>query len=177
MAQISVRDIASQRFVGVSESDSLQGAVDVLVEEDATAALVLRGESVVGLLTAGDVLGRLSDLSDATVADAMGEPPTSVRPDASVGDAAEIVRRTGIGYVVVEDGSGVHGLLEARDLVDAAAKPADTPDMASRMGVEATDGGRDTAFSTQSICEVCGSLAGSLSNVNGQLVCTDCHSV
>ncbi|GGL53979.1 CBS domain-containing protein [Halocalculus aciditolerans] len=177
MTQLAVRDVASQRFVGVSESDDLAGAVDVLRSEGANAALVLRGESVVGLLTASDVLDHVGALDGVTVADAMGAPPTAVRPDAAVSEAAEVVRQTGVGYVVVRDDEGVRGLVEARDLVDAGAEPREPLNPTQSARAEATDGGQDGAFSTQSICEVCGSLAGSLSNVNGQLVCADCHAV
>jgi formylmethanofuran dehydrogenase subunit E len=58
-------------------------------------------------------------------------------------------------------------------LAATATSVPETPD--NDLTVEAES--RDPEYSDQSICEVCGTLARELANVNGQLVCQDCREM
>ncbi|GAA0655055.1 CBS domain-containing protein [Salarchaeum japonicum] len=181
MNALPVREVMDRDYVGVSESDSLHAAVRTIREADATGALVLRGGDAVGYLSTSDVLDHLADdgALDGAVGDAMTDVPPSLRPEAAVEDAAARLTSANARHVVVADGDGVLGLVDATNLVRAGPDPAppasdETPDAArpdDRVGEP------DDAYSHRSVCEVCGSLADSLSNVNGQLVCPDCRTV
>lgn len=189
MDRLALKDVMSREFVGVSESDDLLDAVAVMRSEDASSAVVLRGDAPVGLVTAETVLDLLVDGGDAdsaAVEDAMEAAPPALSPGASIADAADLMGRTGGASVLVADDDGVHGLVEARDLASAvngrsgqssptaASEPADPDaDSETMSAVTATSEG----YSAQSICEACGGLARELANVNGQLLCPDCRSV
>ncbi|MEE6210550.1 CBS domain-containing protein [Salarchaeum sp. III] len=183
MNSLPVREVMDRDYVGVSESDSLHAAVRTIREADATGALVLRGGDAVGYLSTSDVLDHLADAGglDGAVGDAMTDVPPSLRPEAAVADAATRLTAADTSHVVVANGEGILGLVDATDLVragpDPAAPPAgdETPDAAAQPDDRV--GERDDAYSPRSVCEVCGSLADGLSNVNGQLVCADCRTV
>lgn len=189
MDRIALRDVMTRNFVGATESDDLREVGDLLCSEGADAAVVLRGEEPVGFLTATTVLEHLlSDGDGTTAADAMSDPPGRLRPEAAVGDALSTLRQRGSDHLLVADGTGVLGLVHVRDLVHARApEPTDGVESTAEAEADAetefaavarTNGGTDVdVFSRQSVCEVCGSLAASLSNRNGQLVCTDCQGV
>ncbi|MFC7199312.1 cyclic nucleotide-binding/CBS domain-containing protein [Halospeciosus flavus] len=188
MDRIALRDVMTRDFVGATESDAPREVGTLLCEEDADAAVVLRGEEPVGFLTAGVLLEHvLEGGGDATAADVMDDPPATLRPEARVDDALATMRQHGTDHLLVADGTGVLGLVHVRDLVHArgaetsAAADVETvaPEGETNHAADVrTNGGTDVdVFSRQSICEVCGSLSDSLSNRNGQLVCTDCQGV
>lgn len=182
MSDLPVREVMTRDFVGVSESDGLLDAVRTIRNADATGALVLRGDDAVGYLSAGDVLDYATTDGglDGTVRQAMSDVPPSLRPEASVDDAADRLTAADADHVVVANGEGVVGLVDARDLARVGPDPVAPPVGAGTTAQARPDdrvGERDDAYSRRSVCEVCGSLADTLSDVNGQLVCGDCRTV
>ncbi|RQG90320.1 CBS domain-containing protein [Natrarchaeobius halalkaliphilus] len=204
-SELSVRDVLTTEYVGVSESDTVLAAVQLMREERASCVLVVRGSEPVGIMTEWDVLGIMADEDDpteTTVGDAMTAPVISLGPDRSLADAATMMGRENIRNVVVEAGDEVFGLVTQRDVITAAgsfqatmtptrssastgsvstANEVDTEESVTRSVSEAADeralpnGGDE--FSTQGVCEACGSLSDALWDANGRLVCSDCRSV
>ncbi len=189
-SELSVRDVLTKSYVGVSESDSVLGAVELMREELAGSVLVVRGQETVGIMTEWDVLGVVASRDDpATVeiGEVMSSPVISIRPDRSLTDAADIMARDNIRNLVVEDEDGTVGILTQRDVIAAAGSFPGTTTTTDREGLSVaaaesmeseqhrSNGGSE--YSSQSICEACGSLADSLFESNGQLLCADCRSV
>ncbi|WP_252698842.1 CBS domain-containing protein [Natronosalvus vescus] len=192
-SDLSVREALTTEYVGVSESDTVHGAVTLMREERAGCVLVVRGSTAVGIMTEWDVLGvveREDDPAETTVGDVMSAPVLTIDADHSLTDAADMMARENIRNLVVENGDGIAGVLTQRDVIvvagsfqGATAKPAASEGAVSNPGGEgaglateyATDGNDE--FSTQGVCEACGTLAESLQEANGQLVCTDCRQV
>lgn len=181
MPQLALRDVLSHEFVGVSESDELLDAVELMRSENTNSAVVLRGSSPVGVITAETVFDLLLDGGDpesASAADAMDETPESLSLDASVADAANLMGRTGDPRVLVADEDEVHGIVEARDVAPsvekrlrrASAAPANPP-------ASSAQGESNEPYAEQGVCEGCGSLAHELVDVNGQLLCPECRAV
>ena len=187
MSRLALRDVMSREYVGVSESDALLDAVELMRTEDTGSAVVLRGNTPVGVVTSEavlDLLVRGGDPASVSVGTAMENTPAALSPAASVSDAAELMGRTGDGRVLVTDDDGVHGVVEAHDLTAAVTqhgeRTAETAPASTSTASTARAAGGATAtdeYSAQSICEACGSLARELANVNGQLLCSDCRSV
>ena len=83
-AEMTIRDVMSREFVGVSESDPLDATIDLMLEEKADCVVVLRGDEPVGMMTERNVLASVSEnrgTADATVAEVMSEAVPSVRSD------------------------------------------------------------------------------------------------
>ncbi|RQG90517.1 CBS domain-containing protein [Natrarchaeobius chitinivorans] len=200
-SELSVRDVLTTEYVGVSESDTVIGAVQLMREERTSCVLVVRGSEPVGIVTEWDVLGMVADEADpveTTVDDVMTTPVISVGPDRSLADAATMMARENIRNVVVENEDEVLGLVTQRDVIAAAGsfQATMTPPRSSEPSVEdeprdeeplvsgfggtnderAVPNGGDE-YTTQGVCEACGSLADSLWDANGQLVCADCRTV
>jgi CBS domain-containing protein len=207
MPQLALRDVMSHEFVGVSESDELLEAVELLRDENTTAAVVLRGSDPVGTVTVDTVLDLVlddRDLGSVAVSEVMDDTPVTLPQDASVAEAGDLMGRSGDPRVLVTDGNGgVRGVVEARDIAPAVAgrseSAADTPTGSGGVGASGTasmemadaaseeyadspadeyeDGQPATDYAEQGVCESCGSLASELVNVNGRLLCTECRSV
>ncbi|SEH11162.1 CBS domain-containing protein [Natronorubrum sediminis] len=201
-SDLSVRDVLTNEFVGVSESDTVRDAVSLMREERASCVLVVRGPKPVGIMTEWDVLGIIADEYDAgetTVGDAMTAPVITFTPEQSLTEAANVMTRQHIRNIVVEDDDGVLGLVTQRDVIAAASSfqgtmtPLRSSDAAYDNGQLATERPAQSSqpreelesgsvlpndeYSTQSVCEACGTLSDSLWDANGKLVCTDCRAV
>lgn len=180
---ITVRSIMHREFVGVSESDSLRDAAALLCEEEADAAIVLRGRQPVGMLSARDALSAFlsMDASEATVSDAMSDAGPTVEADESL-SAAELQLAAGDGRMVVLDSGEPVGVITDRDVLAATTSSPEERENETNPELEADlavgdEGAVDSADMTRSICEVCGSLSYELVTRNGQLVCPDCEAV
>lgn len=186
---MTVREIMTHDYVGVSESDAVAAAVELMLEEGVLGAVVLRGSDPVGMLTAADALSVVAEDADPVstrVEEVMSGTVPTVVPDASVSQAAGTMADTGVQCLLVTDGD-LRGLVTERDVVTATASLADrvaideprTPEAAATEATaEATgDAATDPEYSSQSVCEICGSLTPDLQNFNGQLICENCRDV
>lgn len=198
-SELSVRDILTKEYVGVSESDTVLGAVRLMREERSACVLVVRGTDPVGIMTEWDVLGVVAEGHDpeaTTVEDVMSTPVMTIGVDRSLADAADTMARENIRNLVVEDEDRILGVLTQRDVIAAAGSfqgvtstsPPNSPSMNQPANDDTAPGtgtGTETElianggdeYTTQGVCEACGSLSDALYESNGQLVCSDCRSV
>lgn len=183
MNALPVRDLLSRDYVGVSESDAIIGAAELMRGAGETAAVVLRGQEATGVVTAGGILDFLlagGDVESTPVAEVMDADPPAVTPETTIAEATRHLVGTGVGHVLVTEGSEVIGVLDARDLATAKQTGqgnATVSDVPGNTTVDSREATVDEEYSSQSICEGCGSFSQDLVNVDGQLLCPDCRSV
>lgn len=205
--EVTVRDVMTRDYVGVSESDTVLGAVRLMDEDGVGCVVVLRGSDPVGILTESDVLALVADERDPAeveVSAAMSEPVVSVDADRELADAASTMSREDIRRLVVNNGDELVGVLSERDVIAASAslsgipsvrdpgavgspgvgEPGDVggtgvgePMEGEATGAATPDESDRYEYSDRSICEACGTLSRELTNVNGQLICADCRTV
>jgi CBS domain-containing protein len=182
---LTVREVMNREFVGVSESDDVRSVAELLLEEGAECAVVLRGQEPVGLLTERDVLSVVSDGRDpgsVSVGDIVLGPVPTVAPDSRVDAAVDTMTAQGSRRLLVTD-EGVEGLLTEHDLLSATTiERYDEPaDVEAALNGDALGDDRavttDRAVSDQSICQDCGALSRELIEQDGQLLCPDCRDV
>lgn len=184
-ADVTVRDVMSPEFVGVSESDDVRATAELMLEEQAECAVVLRGTTPVGLLTEREVLRLVADdrsPSETEVGAVMREAGPAVGPDEGLDAALDVMATEDVRWVVV-GGQDLVGVLTEHDLLSAAALDRyEEPETLQSVAVNgadeyATPATHDAAVSEQSICQECGALARDLVSVDGQLLCPDCSDV
>jgi len=176
---ITVREVMNREFVGVSESDSLAEAAELLQSEATDVLVVLRGSEPIGVVTARTAMGALLDGDGQTpVAEYMEPPLATVEPTASLAAATQRLVGRGHSHLLVVDGEEIVGLVTDRDLLAAHESVENAGSGSQPAEPLAADHSTETSVegSTQSICEICGSLAPELSEVNGQQVCADCRA-
>jgi CBS domain-containing protein len=186
---VSVREVMNREYVGVSESDDLLETTELMVREEESTALVLRGNDPVGVVTETDILAYLvaeGDPSSASVGDAMTESIPSISPDARLPAARDRMAAWATRWVaVVENGDPV-GTLTGQDILSTArleseiTTPVEDDSRVATTGEAATADGptaSEDSFDEQGICSACGTLTRTLASVNGQLLCTDCRDV
>ncbi|MEM4780379.1 MAG: CBS domain-containing protein [Halalkalicoccus sp.] len=181
---LTVRDAMTTTYVGVSESDTVGDVIDVMMDDGVGGVVVLRGSEAVGTVTERDLLRAATTGSiptDAGIASVMSDPGPSVEPETPLSEAAGALSTEDRRQLLVRNGDGLVGVITSRDVITAAASLLSAPDReiepeyGSMAAAESPD--EPAEYSTQSVCEICGSLMPGLESVNGQAVCADCRSV
>lgn len=199
---IMVQEIMNREFLGVSESDPLVDAAELLVRETADCLVVVRGGDPVGYLSARDALEAMLEVEsmgngldndgEPTVGEVMNGPAPTIAATDRVSLAEDRLITGGSSRLIVTaDGEAV-GILTERDVLTthpAGTRSDPEPETDSARELDRSEDRTqeveippdreeeiDVATeATQSICEVCGTLTAALSNSNGRLVCPDCQ--
>ena len=119
-----VRDIMSTKLVSVGPSATVAEAATVMGERHVGSALVMEGETLVGIFTERDIVRALSQDFDApghAVSEWMTREPKTITADASVDEALEMMLSGGFRHVPVV-GDGVLGVVSMRDISKASAE-------------------------------------------------------
>lgn len=156
---MTIRDVMTREYVGVSESDSVLGAAKLMREDGDSVALVLRGSEPVGILTEWDVLGVVADERDpgeTSVGDVMTDPVIAVGMDERISDAAGLMAAENIRHLVVVetasrgavngtaspsppgDDEELAGLLTERDVIAAAGSIRSVTETTAGAGAAGT---------------------------------------
>lgn len=183
----TVRDLMHREFLGVSESDDLADAAELMLAEGADCLVVLRGGKAVGCLSPRNALAELLDEKggkNTAVGDVMEVPAPSIEADERLADAEERLVTEGTGRLIVTVDNEAVGVVTERDVL--AANPmrrVPERDIQREAGAEREEAtetrevGDSAGVVTQSICEECGSLTADLDRSNGKLLCPDCLEV
>jgi CBS domain-containing protein len=188
---VSVRDVMTHGYVGVSESDDLQTTASLMLAEDVDCVVVLRGAEPVGLLTERELLEYISKgqhNGKTTVGTVMRGSGRTIEPSADVDAAFALMTTEDVRRLLVDDGK-LQGLLTEHDLLAAstleryqARKGGNWAELntqnSSSGSIRPANGGEpDRAVSNQSICQECGALTRNLTEMNGQILCGDCRDI
>jgi CBS domain-containing protein len=102
-----IRDVMTRNPECVSEKDSLRDVARIMKDQDTGVVPVVDGKKIVGLITDRDIvvrgLAEGKNLENARVTELMTKSVRSVREDASVDEALELMNRAEIRRVAVVD--------------------------------------------------------------------------
>lgn len=174
MAQaVSVREVMSADFVGVTEGEPVHDVVSLLLEHNEDTAVVIRGGSPIGLILARDLLAAIGDAdTDVTIDSYINESIVTIDPESTIGHAADRLLTTEADRLVVVDLDGrAIGVVGPQDVLSATDTLLedhleDTSIPSSNRSIP--------SMSEQGVCESCGRLADTLTEMNGTLVCEAC---
>jgi acetoin utilization protein AcuB len=130
-----VRDHMSRKVMSVGPRDTLDRAKDLMHERAVRHLPVLRGSRLVGVLSDRDLRRPLS--SARLVQDVMTLNPTSITPDASVDEAACVMRAHTFSALPVVDKGHVIGILTTTDVLRAFVDLSGAAEQTSRIIITA----------------------------------------
>jgi CBS domain-containing protein len=117
---IPISNAMSVRVVSVTPDDSVQLAIQRMMEEGIGAVTVCEGPRLVGIFTERDVL-RLAaegpDFAAVRVGDVMTTRVVTVSPDVGVLGAARLMRERRVRHLPVVEGENVLGIVGIRDVL------------------------------------------------------------
>ncbi|MHB1136692.1 MAG: CBS domain-containing protein [Coriobacteriia bacterium] len=146
MAELTTRDIMTKDPITVARDLSVTDAARMMVENKIGALPVLEGDTLVGLVTEGDLIMRdvkvefptylhlldgfimyppatarfeseLKKAVGATVEDVMTADPVTIQADTPVGDAATLMVERDVSRIPVLDGERLVGIVSKSDIV------------------------------------------------------------
>jgi CBS domain-containing protein len=126
---VSVAEVMSSDLITVAPSASVIEAARTMSLGGAGSALVMHGDRVSGIFTERDILRALAQGNadvgrTSRVENWMSRDPVTVGPDATVGEALDIMLTRGFRHLVVaEEGGGALGVVSMRDLARRISKP------------------------------------------------------
>jgi CBS domain-containing protein len=123
----TIRDVMHEGIISVAPSSTVAEAATVMGGKHVGSALVMEGDTVIGIFTERDIVRALSQDFDAPghqVSHWMTADPTMVGPDMSVEEALGLMRAGGFRHLPVREGDRVVGMVSIRDLAGAGSDPA-----------------------------------------------------
>jgi CBS domain-containing protein len=150
MTDLTARDIMTPDPITVGSDMSVTDAAHLMTEQSIGALPVMRGGTLIGLVTEGDLImqdakvhfptylsllggyvfapGSTERFEDslrkavgATVADVMSDDPVTVTPDALVTDVATLLVDRDVSRVLVVEGEALVGIISKHDIVKSLA--------------------------------------------------------
>jgi CBS domain-containing protein len=117
---IPISNTMTVRVISVAPDDTVQLAIQRMMEEGIGAVTVCEGPRLVGIFTERDVL-RLAaegpDFSNVRVGDVMTRNVVTVSPDVGVLAAAQLMRERRVRHLPVVEGENVLGIVGIRDVL------------------------------------------------------------
>lgn len=176
-SELKVGDVMTRGVIGVERNDTVQKAAEVMGRNDISAVVVLqKGKGAVGIVTERDIIvkvvGKGKNPSQLTASDIMTSPLITIEPNASVDDAARVMRDRHIHHLIVSRKNKLVGIISEFDIV--RVEPAlhtliREHSMWDIASVYAAEGGSITGS-----CESCDNYSESLRIIDGRMVCDDC---
>ena len=116
-----IRDVMTTNPECVSEKDSIRDAARIMKDQDTGVVPVVDGKKIIGLITDRDIvvrgLAEGKNLETSRVTDVMTKSVRSVREDASVNEALELMSNAEIRRVPVVNGQNeLVGILSLGDI-------------------------------------------------------------
>jgi CBS domain-containing protein len=117
---IPISNAMSVRVISVAPDESVQLAIQRMMEEGIGAVTVCEGPRLEGIFTERDVLRLAAEGPDFTaikVGDVMTRSVVTVSPDVGVLDAARLMRERRVRHLPVVEGENVLGIVGIRDVL------------------------------------------------------------
>ncbi len=124
----TVREIMSTHLVTVEPTMTLMEAAVVMATSEVGSTLVLQEGRIVGIFTERDILRALAHhriADEARVAGVerwMTPDPVTIDPDATLGEALDLMLSGGFRHLPVVDDDRLVGVISMRDLAQRTAK-------------------------------------------------------
>jgi acetoin utilization protein AcuB len=129
-----IAEVMSERVRTVAPAMPAEQAIELMRQKGQHHLVVTERGELVGVLSERDAGGRRGGAlrQQRTVAELMTPAVVTVRPDATVRQAANLMRGRSIGSLVVTDGKRIAGIVTVSDLLELLGRGVERPMAASR---------------------------------------------
>jgi len=173
---LKVGDVMTRGVICVDAEDTVQKAAEVLKKNDISSVIVTKKGDGVGIVTERDIITKIvvgsKDPKRVKISDVMTSPLITLTPEASIDNAAEIMRDRDIRRLVVTQKGRIVGVISEFDIVKV--EPALHTLIREKSKWEISSAYAAEQGTVAGICEVCGDYSDSLKNVDGRMTCEEC---
>jgi CBS domain-containing protein len=172
---ILVGDVMAKGIITANPGDTVKKACEIMAKHDLSGITVMEKKNVVGVLTQGDLVSMIAkgkESSKTRVKDIMSIEMVSIGPEADISQAARLMVDNKVKRLPVLKNERLIGVITQTDIVRVSPSVYDLIFEKARLesGPILED---EIALSGE--CEECGNFGEELRNVNGTLVCKECH--
>ena len=118
-----------KNVITIDESMSIQEAAQMMTDANVGCVIVTKKDNPIGIITERDFVTKIAAEGRplfTDVSEIMSLPLTTVSPDDTVWDAAEIMRRKGIHKLPVREGNEIVGIITTTDFVKICSYGSDS---------------------------------------------------
>jgi CBS domain-containing protein len=118
----AVKDIMAKKIVSVESTVNVGDAIKLMAERNIGSVVVTRDGEMVGILTERDVLKKCyapGQYTTMKAGEVMSEPLITIRGDAAIGDAADLMAEKNARRLLVTEDDKIQGIISQRDLMEA----------------------------------------------------------
>jgi len=129
MASTFVEDIMTKNVITIDGAESIQDAAQMMTDANVGCVIVTRKDNPVGIMTERDFVTKVAAEGRplfTEVSELMSLPLTTVSPDETVWEAAEIMRGKGIHKLPVQEGTKIVGIVTTTDFVKICSYGSDS---------------------------------------------------
>lgn len=129
MASTFVKEIMKRDVITIDESTSIQDAAQMMTNSNVGCIIVTSKDNPVGIITERDFVTKIAAEGlplFTEVSQVMSLPLTTISPDDTVWEAAEIMRGKGIHKLPVQDVNKIVGIVTTTDLVKICSLGSDS---------------------------------------------------
>jgi len=129
MVSTFVKDIMKKNVITIDEAESIQEAAQKMLTANVGCVIVTRKDEPVGIITERDFVTKVAAEGRplfTDVSEIMSLPLTTVNPDETVWEAAEIMRVKGIHKLPVKEGTKIVGIVTTTDFVKICSYGSDS---------------------------------------------------
>lgn len=120
---MQVKDVMSKDIVYVTPEDTVSKIISIIEEYCFREVLVLKDKKLEGIVYSKEISKKgIIDPSKAKVEVLMRSPPPALKLDQDVDEAAEMIFKTGLRALPVEEKDIVVGVVSIRDIIEMASK-------------------------------------------------------
>ena len=185
MDKILVVDVMTREPISAKPGDTLAECAKKMVRKKVGSLLLVENKKLVGFISQKDILWALikkskTDLSKIRAIDLSPKKIAVIRPDSSIRDAVEKMKKLQFERLPVVDKGNLVGIVTLRDII--GFHPDVYPELEEFIEIREEQEKlnrikkmKDLAVTEDGVCEECGGRA-SLYRIHGMLVCESCRS-
>ena len=119
----------TRKLIGVSPSDTVKRASEIMMEFDIGSLVVVENGEVVGFFTKTDIIRRvvIPGLPNTTpVADIMTRELVTADLNTPLGEVLDLMAKKGIKHMLISEGKRIVGIFSLSDLLTASKRRLET---------------------------------------------------
>lgn len=174
--EMSVREIMSKDIFDIEVTATVLDVAARMAESGTGSIIVTENDDNIGIITEHDIMVKTVAKnvlpSEITAGQIMSSPIIATKPSTNIIEAAEMMVKSDIRRLAVMEGDQIVGMITERDIL--AIAPGLNTILEGLIELHHENNYQQEPELERGICQRCGALVDSITNVNGLMLCEDC---
>ncbi|ADP77039.1 putative signal transduction protein with CBS domains [Methanothermus fervidus DSM 2088] len=176
--KITVRDAMTPNVITAPPNISVAEAAAIMSKKRVGSIIIKDNSGPIGLVTESDIIRKVvaKDLkaSEVKVSEIMTKNLITIEPESEIREAAHLMAKNNIRRLPVVKNGVLVGIITSTDIMVVAPELTEILVENARMKENEFLQREEREESIPGVCEICGTYAEYLEEVDGKFVCEDC---